>query len=59
MVRGAPVDMSNKGSSGSGMKKDEDDFDPGMLNDVAGWLRTLHLHKYMRAYDVEGHGRHG
>jgi hypothetical protein len=27
-------------------KKDEDDFDPVVLNDVAGWLRTLRLHKY-------------
>ncbi|KAH9987104.1 hypothetical protein BJV77DRAFT_964940 [Russula vinacea] len=37
---------SNKGSSGGGTKKDEDDFDPAVLNDVAGWLRTLRLHKY-------------
>jgi hypothetical protein len=37
---------SNKGSSVSGMKKDRDDFDLGVLNDVAGWLRTPHLHKY-------------
>ena len=36
----------NKGTTGSGAKKDEDDFDPAVLNDVAGWLRTLRLHKY-------------
>ena len=27
-------------------KKDEEDFDPVVLNDVAGWPRTLRLHKY-------------
>ncbi|KAH8987229.1 hypothetical protein EDB86DRAFT_3245845 [Lactarius hatsudake] len=35
------------GSAGSGgAKKDEEDFEPSVLNDVAGWLRTLRLHKY-------------
>ena len=35
------------GSAGSNIeKKDEEDFDPAVLNDVAGWLRTLRLHKY-------------
>ncbi|KAH9012277.1 hypothetical protein EDB85DRAFT_1900469 [Lactarius pseudohatsudake] len=29
-----------------GVKKDEEDFEPAVLNDVAGWLRTLRLHKY-------------
>ncbi len=42
----SPGAGSNKGSSANGMKKDEDDFDPAVLNDVAGWLRTLRLHKY-------------
>jgi hypothetical protein len=42
----SPGAGSNKGSSVSGTKKDEDDFDPAVLNDVAGWLRTLRLHKY-------------
>jgi len=42
----SPGAGSNKGSSGSGTKKDEDDFDPAVLHDVAGWLRTLRLHKY-------------
>jgi len=37
---------SNKGTTGNGAKKDEDDFDPAVLHDVAGWLRTLRLHKY-------------
>ncbi|KAH9059940.1 hypothetical protein EDB87DRAFT_679833 [Lactarius vividus] len=35
------------GSAGNGgAKKDEEDFEPAVLNDVAGWLRTLRLHKY-------------
>ena len=37
---------SNKGSSVSEMKKDRDDFDLRVLNDITGWLRMLHLHKY-------------
>ena len=37
---------NNKGTTGSGAKKDEDDFDPAVLSDVPGWLRTLRLHKY-------------
>jgi SAM domain (Sterile alpha motif) len=37
---------SSKGTTSSGAKKDEDDFDPAVLSDVAGWLRTLRLHKY-------------
>ena len=28
------------------MKKDEEDFDPAVLNDVATWLRSLGLHEY-------------
>ena len=28
------------------MKKDEEDFDPAVLHDVAGWLRMLRLHRY-------------
>jgi len=42
----SPGAGSNKGSSSNGTKKDEDDFDPAVLHDVAGWLRTLRLHKY-------------
>lgn len=37
---------NNKGTVSNGVKKDEDDFDPAVLNDVPGWLRTLRLHKY-------------
>ena len=33
-------------NGGGGAKKDEEDFDPAVLNDVAGWLRSLRLHKY-------------
>ncbi|KAI0292673.1 hypothetical protein B0F90DRAFT_1671086 [Multifurca ochricompacta] len=33
-------------TTGSGTKKDDDDFDPAVLSDVAGWLRSLRLHKY-------------
>ncbi|KAH9059923.1 hypothetical protein EDB87DRAFT_1822403 [Lactarius vividus] len=29
-----------------GAKKDEEDFEPAVLNDVARWLRTLRLHKH-------------
>ncbi|KAH9171651.1 hypothetical protein EDB89DRAFT_2176780 [Lactarius sanguifluus] len=36
-----------RGSAGNGgAKKDDEDFEPAVLNDVAGWLRTLRLHKY-------------
>ncbi|KAH9172679.1 hypothetical protein EDB89DRAFT_2220085 [Lactarius sanguifluus] len=35
------------GSAGNGgAKNDDEDFEPSVLNDVAGWLRTLRLHKY-------------
>ncbi|KAH8981837.1 hypothetical protein EDB86DRAFT_3066593 [Lactarius hatsudake] len=35
------------GSAGNGgTEKDDEDFEPSVLNDVAGWLRTLRLHKY-------------
>ena len=30
----------------AGAKKDEEDLDPAVLNDVAGWLCSLRLHKY-------------
>lgn len=42
----SPGAGSNRGTTGGGTKKDEDDFEPAVLNDVAGWLRTLRLHKY-------------
>jgi hypothetical protein len=37
---------SSSAGNGSSAKKDEEDFDPAVLHDVAGWLRTLRLHKY-------------
>jgi hypothetical protein len=37
---------SSCAGNGSSVKKDEEDFDPAVLHDVAGWLRTLRLHKY-------------
>jgi len=42
----SPGAGSSKGTTGSGAKRDEEDFDPSVLHDVAGWLRTLRLHKY-------------
>ncbi|KAI9449233.1 hypothetical protein BJY52DRAFT_1227888 [Lactarius psammicola] len=33
-------------SDAGGAKKDEEDFDPAVLHDVAGWLRMLRLHEY-------------
>ncbi|KDR75301.1 hypothetical protein GALMADRAFT_98661 [Galerina marginata CBS 339.88] len=29
----------------------EEDFDPEMLNDIPGWLRSLRLHKYTQSFD--------
>ncbi|KAH9011639.1 hypothetical protein EDB84DRAFT_1244228, partial [Lactarius hengduanensis] len=35
------------GSAGNGeAKNDEEDFEPSVLNNAAGWLHTLRLHKY-------------
>ena len=43
----SPALGSEGGSAGNGeVKKDEEDFDPAVLSDVATWLRTLRLHKY-------------
>jgi hypothetical protein len=33
-------------SSGRSDRKDDDEVDPQLLNDVPGWLRSLRLHKY-------------
>ncbi|KAF8256904.1 hypothetical protein EI94DRAFT_1774759 [Lactarius quietus] len=45
--RGSGGGGGSAGSCGNSAKKtDEEDFDPAVLNDVAGWLRTLRLHKY-------------
>ena len=39
---------SARGGSGTGGgdKKDEEDVDPKLLEDVPAWLRSLRLHKY-------------
>ncbi|KAI9443733.1 hypothetical protein BJY52DRAFT_1228988 [Lactarius psammicola] len=39
-------------SDAGGAKKDEEDFDPAVLHDVAGWLHMLRLHED----DVKGDG---
>ena len=44
--RGGGGGGGSGGGANGGAKKDEEDFDPAVLNDVAGWLRTLRLHKY-------------
>jgi hypothetical protein len=38
--------LAGGGNGSNSGKNDEEDFDPVVLNDVAGWLRTLRLHKY-------------
>lgn len=46
---GIPKTGSSGGNSsggGSGTKKDEEDVDPALLNDIPAWLRSLRLHKY-------------
>lgn len=49
-ARSPPGGTANKASSASGRggadKKDEEEVDPALLNDVPNWLRTLRLHKY-------------
>lgn len=37
---------NSAGGSGAGSKKDDDDLDPELLNDIPAWLRSLRLHKY-------------
>ncbi|EIN12325.1 hypothetical protein PUNSTDRAFT_60380 [Punctularia strigosozonata HHB-11173 SS5] len=34
------------GGAGAGAKKDEEDVDPKLLEDIPAWLRSLRLHKY-------------
>lgn len=38
---------STNGNGNGGAKKDEENFDPTVLNDIATWLRSLRLHKYV------------
>lgn len=37
---------NGNGGGGSGAKKDEEEVDPALLNDIPAWLRSLRLHKY-------------
>jgi hypothetical protein len=37
---------NSAGGGSSGAKKDEDEIDPSLLNDIPAWLRSLRLHKY-------------
>jgi hypothetical protein len=37
---------SSNGRDGAGGKKDEEEVDPRLLEDVPAWLRSLRLHKY-------------
>jgi len=41
-----PASAKAPSSSGRSERKDEDEVDPQLLNDVPGWLRSLRLHKY-------------
>lgn len=34
------------GANGGAVKKDEEEVDPALLNDIPAWLRSLRLHKY-------------
>ncbi|KAH9010992.1 hypothetical protein EDB85DRAFT_2230962 [Lactarius pseudohatsudake] len=45
-LRGGSASGRGGSAGNGGAKKDEEDFEPSVLNDVAGWLRTLRLHKY-------------
>ncbi|KAI9436718.1 hypothetical protein H4582DRAFT_2129934 [Lactarius indigo] len=52
-ILGGGSAIGKGGSAGNGeAKKDEEDFVPAVSNDMAGWLRTLRLHKYTP--NVEG-----
>ena len=37
---------NNKSPSQRGEKKDDEDVDPKLLEDIPAWLRSLRLHKY-------------
>src|SRR6266404_9851410 len=45
-VGSGPGGGKSSGVANGGVKKEEEDFDPVILSDVPGWLRTLRLHKY-------------
>ncbi|KAI5989114.1 hypothetical protein EDD15DRAFT_2389184 [Pisolithus albus] len=40
------------GGSGAGIKKDDDDVDPALLEDIPAWLRSLRLHKYTPNFET-------
>jgi len=42
----SPASGKTVSSSGRSDRKDDDDVDPQLLNDVPSWLRSLRLHKY-------------
>jgi hypothetical protein len=46
---------SGSPSAGNGSAKDEEDFNPVVLNDVAGWLRALRLPKYTPNFEDGGY----
>jgi len=41
-----PKTGSSGGNSTGSAKKDEEDVDPALLQDIPSWLRSLRLHKY-------------
>jgi hypothetical protein len=45
-LSGANAESGSSSAGNGSAKKDEEDFNPAVLNDVAGWQRTLRLHKY-------------
>ncbi|KDR82430.1 hypothetical protein GALMADRAFT_220432 [Galerina marginata CBS 339.88] len=45
-LRSASSTGGHGGLGGNSTPKGEEDVDPALLNDVAGWLRSLRLHKY-------------
>lgn len=45
-------DRASDGAGNGNAKKDEDDSNPAVLNDVAGRLRTLRLHKDTSNFEV-------
>ncbi|EJD39275.1 hypothetical protein AURDEDRAFT_116208 [Auricularia subglabra TFB-10046 SS5] len=46
MVRKGPGSAAGGSTRGATEKKDEDEVDPALLNDIPAWLRSLRLHKY-------------
>lgn len=46
MKAGSARSGGSGGGGGDGGKKDEEDVDPKLLEDIPAWLRSLRLHKY-------------